>query len=94
MPRTRRFLRVPSSPSSTLTTMLASGTGGFRPARSQAASSATFTFSEATSSGVSSCNPTTACKGAPGTDTTRECPTRMASAELHMLDPIARAIAH
>ncbi|MNS62555.1 hypothetical protein D3C71_1314710 [compost metagenome] len=74
--------------------MLASGTGGFRPARCQAASSATDTFSDDTSSGVSSCNPTTACNGAPGTDTTRECPTRMASAELHMLDPIAKAIAH
>ncbi|WAI86504.1 hypothetical protein P8T11_00660 [Achromobacter spanius] len=81
-------------PSSTRTTMLANGTGGFKPARCQAASSATDTFREDTSSGVSSCNPTTACNGAPGTDTTRECPTRMASAELHMLDPIAKAIAH
>ena len=92
--RTRRFLRVASSPSSTRTTMLASGTGGFRPARCHAASSATDTLSEAISSGVSSCNPTTACNGAPGTETTRECPTRMAMAVLHTLEPIASAIAH
>ena len=92
--RTRRFLRDASMPSSTRTTMLAKGTGGFRPARCQAASSATVTLSEAISSGVSSCSPTTACSGAPGTETTRECPTRMAKAELHTLEPIASAIAH
>ncbi|CAB3915912.1 hypothetical protein LMG1861_05079 [Achromobacter piechaudii] len=74
--------------------MLANGTGGFRPARCQAASSATVTFRDDTSSAVNSCKPTTACNGAPGPDTTRECPTRMANAELHMLDPIAKAIAH
>ncbi|MCY1203268.1 hypothetical protein D9M72_147690 [compost metagenome] len=92
--RTRRFLRVASMPSSMRTTRLANGTGGFRPARSQAASSATETFSDDTSSGLSSCNPTTACSGAPGTETTRECPTRMAIAEPHTLEPIANAIAH
>ena len=92
--RTRRFLRVGSMPSSTRTTMLASGTGGFRPARCHAASSATETFSDDTSSGVRSCSPTIACSGAPGTETTRECPTRMAAAEPHTLEPIANAIAH
>ncbi|MDT4831610.1 hypothetical protein FQZ97_651270 [compost metagenome] len=92
--RTRKFLRVASMPSSIRTTMLARGTGGFRPARCHAASSATDTFSDDTSSGVSSCNPTTACSGAPGTETTRECPTRMAIAEPHTLEPIANAIAH
>ena len=59
-------------PFSTPTTRSARGTGGFRPARSQAASSATETRSDAISSGVSSCSPTTACNGAPGTETTRE----------------------
>ncbi len=92
--RTRRFLRVGSIPSSTRTTRLASGAGGFKPARCHEASSATDTRSDAISSGVSSCNPTSACKGAPGAETTRECPTRMANAGLQALAPIASAIAH
>ncbi len=76
------------------TTMLAKGTGGFTPARCQAASSAMEAFNELISSGVSSCRPTIACRGAPGAETTRECPTRMASAEPQTLEPIASAIAH
>ncbi|CAB3919946.1 hypothetical protein LMG3412_05244 [Achromobacter deleyi] len=92
--RTRRFLRVASMPSSTRTTMPAKGAGGFSPARCQAASSAIDTRSDDTSSGVSSCSPTSACSGAPGADTTRECPTRIASAWLLMLAPSANAIAH
>ncbi|CAB3904311.1 hypothetical protein LMG3415_04631 [Achromobacter mucicolens] len=74
--------------------MLASGTGGLTPARCHAASSAMETLSELISSGVNSCRPTVACSGAPGTETTRECPTRMASAEPHTLEPIASAMAH
>ncbi len=58
-----------------VTCMVSSGTGGCSPARRQASASATLTCSEAASSGVRPSKGITTCKGAPGADTTRECPT-------------------